>query len=69
MFESHDEVIETENCFIFDIKEAKKYLSEKQGNYSLTIAKVGEAKIEDGDDLNTFFTPKKSLTEPLFPSF
>ena len=53
------------NWFIFDTKEAKKYLSEKQGNYSLTITKVGEAKIEDGDDLNSFITPKKSLTEPL----
>jgi hypothetical protein len=56
MVESHYEVIENENCFIFGVKEYKKYLSEgnNQVNYSLTITKVGEAKIEDVDDLNPF---------------
>ena len=60
-------MIENENCFIFCIKEAKKYLSEgkNQENYPLTITKVGEAKIEDVDDLNPFITPKKSLTDNL----
>ena len=42
MVESHDEVIENRNFFVFDIKAAKKYLEgTNQLKYSLAIGKCG----------------------------
>ena len=62
MVESHDEVIENGNCFIFDIRIANVILQgTSQLKYSLTITNTkGASKIED---LNPFITPKKSLTD------
>ena len=49
MVESHDEVIENGNCFIFDLKTAKKYLEgTHQLKYALTITNTkNQAKNAD----------------------
>ena len=67
MVESHDEVIENENCFIFDLRTARKILEgTNQLKYSLAMTNTkNEAKDEDEesgvDDRNSFISPKMSV--------
>ena len=50
LVESHEEVIENENCFIIGVKQAKKFVKEdtKQVDFSMKIRNIkDEAKDED----------------------
>ena len=52
LVESHDQVIENENCFVFGVKTAKKMVKQgtNQVDYSMKIRNLKEEAKDDNDE-------------------